>query len=355
MVLQSQYSVGKVADTGFRECGHSFWAGHRVTAQVDEFASFHFSTDDLPAHERIAVWREVFSRHVLKIDVTPREEESFRAQLSMLALPGLALSWGQVCAQTSDRTPRLIADGDDDLCLVLPTHGIMEMNQIRSSALIGNGQAILISGAEAGKAVCSDGFSHITLKIPRHELAARVSDIDGEIMRTLGTNSGALRLLCGYLCSMRDEMADFSPDLRQLAVTHVYDLLAAAIGANRDTVDIVQARGVRAARTRDILAAIKSAFAEPSFSPQVLASRLRLSPRYVQDLLHETGTSFTERVLELRLQKARTMLCSGACNRLTVSEIAYACGFNEVSYFNRCFRRRFGAAPSHFRDRDADR
>jgi AraC-like DNA-binding protein len=32
-----------------------------------------------------------------------------------------------------------------------------------------------------------------------------------------------------------------------------------------------------------------------------------------------------------------------------VSDIAYACGFSEVSYFNRCFRRRFGASPTQMR------
>jgi AraC-like DNA-binding protein len=34
---------------------------------------------------------------------------------------------------------------------------------------------------------------------------------------------------------------------------------------------------------------------------------------------------------------------------MRVSDIAYACGFNEVSYFNRCFRRRFGASPTQMR------
>jgi AraC-like DNA-binding protein len=35
---------------------------------------------------------------------------------------------------------------------------------------------------------------------------------------------------------------------------------------------------------------------------------------------------------------------------MKVSDIAYACGFSEISYFNRCFRRRFGAAPSQYRN-----
>jgi AraC-like DNA-binding protein len=43
------------------------------------------------------------------------------------------------------------------------------------------------------------------------------------------------------------------------------------------------------------------------------------------------------------------MLISRQHDRLKVSEIAYACGFNEISYFNQAFRRRFGASPTQFR------
>jgi AraC-like DNA-binding protein len=104
---------------------------------------------------------------------------------------------------------------------------------------------------------------------------------------------------------------------------------------------------------REILAEIRASFPNLAFSPRTLAQKLGLSARYVQDLLQETGISFTERVLELRLQKARTMLMSRQHERLKVGEIAYACGFNEISYFNQAFRRRFGAAPTQFRGGDA--
>jgi AraC-like DNA-binding protein len=66
----------------------------------------------------------------------------------------------------------------------------------------------------------------------------------------------------------------------------------------------------------------------------------------------DTGASFTDRVLELRLQKARAMLADPRHDRLRVSEIAYACGFNDISYFNRSFRRRFGASPLQHRGGD---
>jgi len=35
---------------------------------------------------------------------------------------------------------------------------------------------------------------------------------------------------------------------------------------------------------------------------------------------------------------------------MRIGDIAYACGFNEVSYFNRCFRRRFACSPREHRN-----
>ena len=43
------------------------------------------------------------------------------------------------------------------------------------------------------------------------------------------------------------------------------------------------------------------------------------------------------------------MLADPRHDRVKVSDIALACGFNAVSHFNRCFRRRFGAPPTQFR------
>ena len=103
-----------------------------------------------------------------------------------------------------------------------------------------------------------------------------------------------------------------------------------------------------------MLAEIRGEFANPGFSAEQVARKLGLSPRRVQGLLQETGTSFTERVLELRLQRSRSMLARPRHDALKVSQIAYASGFNDISYFNRCFRRRFGASPTQYRNADSE-
>ncbi|MCR6736566.1 MAG: helix-turn-helix transcriptional regulator [Afipia sp.] len=110
-------------------------------------------------------------------------------------------------------------------------------------------------------------------------------------------------------------------------------------------------RGLRAARLRELLSIIEARFADPSLSPAAIADSLGLSDRYVRDLLFESGKTFSERVLELRLHKARVMLSDVRSDTLKISEIAMACGFNEVTYFNRRFRARFGCSPTQYRGR----
>jgi AraC-like DNA-binding protein len=55
------------------------------------------------------------------------------------------------------------------------------------------------------------------------------------------------------------------------------------------------------------------------------------------------------RLLELRLRKAADLLARASEWR--ISDIAFDCGFNDLSYFNRCFRRRFGLTPTAARAR----
>ncbi len=66
-------------------------------------------------------------------------------------------------------------------------------------------------------------------------------------------------------------------------------------------------------------------------------------------MLYEAGAGFTMRLTELRLRKAADMLAHDSERR--VSDIAFDCGFNDLSYFNRCFRRRFGLTPPAARGR----
>jgi len=64
-----------------------------------------------------------------------------------------------------------------------------------------------------------------------------------------------------------------------------------------------------------------------------------------------TGRTFIESLNDIRLGHATRMLIN---TTQTIAEISYRCGFNNLSYFNRIFKRRNGCTPSKFRENYSD-
>lgn len=60
-----------------------------------------------------------------------------------------------------------------------------------------------------------------------------------------------------------------------------------------------------------------------------------------------TGKVLTDYIIEVRLGHAARMLVD---TQMTIAEIAYACGFNNLSNFNRIFRKNKLSSPKEFRD-----
>ena len=58
------------------------------------------------------------------------------------------------------------------------------------------------------------------------------------------------------------------------------------------------------------------------------------------------GTTPIRYVVEYRLQKAAEELERQGDR--TIAEIAYACGFGDASYFDRCFQKKYGLTPSEY-------
>jgi AraC-like DNA-binding protein/CheY-like chemotaxis protein len=86
--------------------------------------------------------------------------------------------------------------------------------------------------------------------------------------------------------------------------------------------------------------------ADPGFGVRELSAELGLSARQLQRRLRDTtGQSPNSFIRSIRLQQAARLLEHGS---EPVSQVAYAVGFNSLSYFAKCFREHFGRNPSEF-------
>ena len=138
--------------------------------------------------------------------------------------------------------------------------------------------------------------------------------------------------------------------LAQEAVSrHLMDLVVLLLGGHRDDEEAAKQRGLTAVRFEALKADILARLSDGSLSLGGVARSHRISTRYVQAMFARSGTSFSEFVLEQRLLRAARMLQDTVNAVGKISEIALLSGFNDVSYFNQAFRRRFGMTPSDMR------
>ena len=79
-----------------------------------------------------------------------------------------------------------------------------------------------------------------------------------------------------------------------------------------------------------------------------IAEMLSVSQEHLSRVFkQETGIGFKDYLVKFRLQKAEDMLKHEPGR--AVSEVAYACGFNDGNYFSYKFKEAYGVSPTGMR------
>jgi AraC-like DNA-binding protein len=310
--------------------------------------TLRFSTDDFPEHKRIDAYREIYSRTIVKHDVEPLGDQPFRFEADLRSLPGLGLASSHFSPCHRWHTAEQV-DSDDLLFGIALSGGCVLHQRGREAVIAQQGEAVLASAAHPVDVIIGTTSRHIALRLPRAVLEARIADLDAWNARRIPSNIEGLPLLVGYVSALRlGELTNSA--YCDLVVSHVYDLVALLLGAKGDVRHLAQQRGGRAARLGAILREIDRRSGDQGLSAVTIALLLDITPRYVHLLLEESGKSFTHHVLERRLDKAAMLLRDPRWRHRKIADIASEAGFTDLSYFNRAFRRRFGATPSDIRE-----
>lgn len=309
----------------------------------DQEGAFHLSTRDMSAAERLPALRKVFEELVhLNFEVQP--DQPIDAEMTVHAMPRFRRT--RMVSSLSvavTRPASMLADGDDSVCLILNTGGRLAISQRGQEAVANVGDGLLLLYQEPAFLQFSE-MSYLAVRVPFAELAALARNLDALRGLRIPRDTEALCLLRAYLASLPARIED--AQLSRHAATHVYDLIALAIGATCEGRQLASQRSLRVARLESIKADLRR---DTTVKLDQLAARQGISPRYVQMLFEDVGTSFSAFVLDHRLETVRGMLASPRYASWLITAIALEAGFGDLSYFNRQFKKRYGLTPSDLR------
>lgn len=308
------------------------------------------STDMFPERERFAVFREEFVRQVLAMDVVDHSGGHPRAELTFMPLGGV--TW----VSSLDTTPaefvrdkhHLKDDRGDAFVLGIVERGPLHYTLAGEEHTYEPGSAVFFDQGRLFRALGPGGGCVRNVIVGTAALKALVpgaEDLAGHPVHF----GPPLRLLAGYLHALTTLGDPPSPEMTPLVGGHLLDLVAAVLGPSRDAAEVVENGGVRTARLRLALEVIARRCDRQDFDVDALARAVGVSRRYVQGLFEETGKTFTEHLIDRRLERAIGILTDPRCRHLSIAQVAFASGFGDVSHFNRRFRRRYGDTPSGVR------
>jgi len=312
------------------------------------FAVMRFSTAALPPRDRVAIWREVIGRKLLRVDIEPWHGRDFHITAGVRTLPGTSVVSASISEFRLARTRELTTDGNDGLRLAI--------NLGEPEFIIQRGRELILGAGEATLMSCGEPFTverrtpgrFLGVHLPLAVLKPLLGNAGDMIMRPIPRNAAGLRLLTGYV-GILDQEEILPPVQAQLIATHIQDLAALAIGATRDAAVLAESRGVRAARLHAIKADVVANLGSADLSVGATAHRHHLHIRYVQRLFEADGTTYSEFVLAQRLSQAYRLLANPRHAGRAIADIAAQCGFGDPAYFSRRFRRAYGASPSDLR------
>ncbi|WFP76465.1 helix-turn-helix domain-containing protein [Mesorhizobium sp. WSM4906] len=314
-----------------------------------------FSSDSLPAHlsdrDRFRLWRDMWMEQLGAAEIRHAEDKPFATATKMRFLGDLRVGLFETTTEYYVRTRKHVANDRDEIFVGFYRSPKPQLWSVADCDLsLQRGNAIAYNIAQPCSSFTDGVTSWVLASVPRTWLLRQVPHADDRPATRLDPANPAVRHLERTIDFLihADEV-DEEQALSRQAGTALADLIVLALGGNGEVAEIAASRGLRAARLREAIVVIEARFADPALSTDMVARAVGLSRRYLNTLLLESGRTFAERVLELRLQKACAMLSDIRNDAMKVSDIALAAGFNDVSYFNRRFRARFGASPTQYR------
>ena len=301
-----------------------------------------WTTDAVSERERFAYWREVICQSLFNISAEAPPGR-FVGQMRVRTSGALRFLSSESSSYRYARSEQNISRAAaNQITILMQARGNTEINHRDGSHVFQTNDIGIYDGVRPFSADNSDGSLRLVAVIPRVLLESRAPWLRQRPIHRLASNLKFLDLARRHMTTLVTD--NLSEPATALLTENLCNLLALA-----SATDIPTNRLQGELQLEAMLAFCRQNLHYPDLSPQHVAERFGVSVRTVHLRFEKLGKSFGQWLLEKRLDACGRVLTLVEGRPATISEIAYNWGFNDLSHFNKAFRRRFGMSPSEWR------
>ena len=312
------------------------------------------TTLHLPPKERLTFWRDTVRDAVVPLEFELVEHQSLDASLAWWAIGSLRLSYIQVSPHRALRQPSASGtSGRDTIVMdfIIDGHCYAEQDGRRTRVTPGSG--VICNAARPYSLHFPAPSQLAVLTFPRELLSRQVAALDRGTAIDLARNSQLFPLLNAYVQQLISQAPALTLAASRIVERNLGDLICGTVGENLSHAPLPLSEH-KVATLISVRNFIDAHLREPSLTPTDVARALRLSTRYLNQILHAEQTSLGRLILQRRLDAVASALCDPSMASRNISTLALSFGFNDLSHFSKAFRQYKGISPRDYRAMQPD-
>jgi AraC-like DNA-binding protein len=309
-----------------------------------------YTTAGVPAGRRTSYWNEVYASHFAQVSFDPVSRENFEAELRTGNVGPLGLARVSYNAAEVERTRSHIDRTRQRMfSFVLHLRGRGVFTHYGHNTVLDEGDFTLSDNAEPHHLTLQGPADVIIVRTPPDVLKAYLPSPERLCGLRLPAHEGFTSAAAAMMRNLTDQLdRGLSPRFSEMVVRNVLEVMATSYAMVFDAgVADCSVTGGRRVQARCF---IEAHLKEPDLAPPAVARALAISPRYLRMLFAADRETVSAYILRRRLEECARQFASSLWRGQTITEIAFANGFNATPHFTRAFRRQYGVTPRQYRD-----
>ena len=308
------------------------------------------TTDSIPTRERAEFWADLVSRHVTPMQIEPAGKLALHGEIEARFIGDLGVAQVSGVGVRALHTRAHIARARGHVhaaCVHL--EGEARISRRGEAIALRRGDIFVTDSRHEFALDLERPWRHLLITLPTCWLDGRVARpelLPGAVLR----DHPLARLWASHLAAGFSLAGELSSTAARLFARHSVDLLAQLMDeSHRD--HVTPSDAWRAAMLLRACEMIALKFGDPDLTPDQIAREIGVSSRTLARVFAANDETIMRRVFDERVRQAARLLAAPESAHRSVTEIAFACGFNDVSHFGRMFAGKMGMTPSQWRRR----
>ncbi|GKX56717.1 hypothetical protein SOASR030_28290 [Leminorella grimontii] len=311
-----------------------------------------FTTQDIPDAEKFGVFRDTVKGRFLSSyecnQVELPSHSRFYANIVEQRVMDLRFLQLESNGHSAKSRPAAQKQSQEEhFQIELQRSGTGYLSQDGRTAFLRQGDFCFFDMARPASWSFDDDYSLFKILIPREKFANRLGNTQNLTARAIRGNSVTGALVYGFIM----KYVPFLDSIPQQHSQQLADILLNLITSALSELSMAMPPQSAGRSTIFYLAQqyLEDRLSNPDLNISDCANACGISVRYLQKLFHEQGTSVNRWIHQKRLENYKAALMNPLMADRNITQLAYDCGFSDISNLSRKFKSEYLMTPSEYR------